>query len=370
MNLERSKVLTVCSYSSARKVLASRDEYGPPAMIEYIELLEKEAGEDFTQLKRFFSAFLPFMHGEKHLWLRKKIKRRFTLSEVRKWQSKIINTIENRILETKKFEKCDLIDDILDALYMDFVEQVFGVSLPDRKAFIQHIDIATKAVERMASLSQLHKLQNTLIELETLITDNIAIPNTETLFGEIVSDLKEEVDFFEISSLLCVLLIAPKATTETLAHIVREFVSSSEENKLRLMSREWVNNHVNDLIRLFASTNLLSKESKLDTVIDGCPVSKGQQVLIDIPKVNRDSTVYGSQISIECLEGRSEKRKHLTFGAGPHICIGAELAKEIIREFVPRFFSAFPIIHCSDDTLTFHKAQIAKRIKRLTVTFK
>lgn len=360
-------MLTVEDFNSAKRVLSAKEEFGPPYMSDYIELLEKEANVDFSHLKNYLALFLPFMHGEAHLKTRKILNKFFTRSATSKWNTHIIAAVNHRLCQLKTNNSYDLIVDILDPLYVDFVETLFGVNVIDRKKFIRQIEIATNAVERMASVSQLLKLQNVLLELDELISAQLHTFAENTLFNEIVFSTKNELSINQIVTSLIVLLIAPRATTETLGHIILAFSQLEAEKRKHLSAADWVEAHINDLIRLYASTNILSREAKSDVEINGCPVSAGSQVLIKIPSVNRDTTIYSNQILLEDLDENSNQRKHLTFGAGAHICLGAEMAKVIIKEFIPLFLTAFPTLTCESEEITFYKADIAKRIKTLPV---
>lgn len=361
---------TVKDFDTARRILSSRDEFGPPSMYDYIVLLEKEAEVDFSALKKYMVTFLPFMHGEPHLRIRKLINRRFARSEMKKWNSTIVSIIEQRLAKINTGQPYDLIVDIVDPLYIDFVEMLFGIQVPDRKHFISQIEIATNSVERMSSLSQLRKLQKTLLELDELVSKQIDAVNPQlTLFNDIAHSVEGQLNADELITILLVLLIAPRATTETLAHIIVAFSQLDATKLAKYSSADFVDQHINDLIRLYASTNMLSKEAKTHVSVNQCPVAAGVQVLVDIPCVNRDPNIYQDQTSLDALHGNSNERKHLTFGAGAHICIGAEFAKEIIREAIPRIFAAFPSVTCHMSEVTYYNAQIATRIKTLPVEF-
>lgn len=360
-------MIIVEDYKEARRVLSSKSEFGPPAMVEYVSLLESETGLDFSSLKNYLKHFLPFMHGDEHLRLRKLVNRCFTRAEVKKWTSLIENIVRERLAKIDRQEKYDLIIDIVDPFYMDLIEKLFGVQIPDRQKFIRQIEIATNAVERMSSVSQLQKLQQTLQELDALISHQLHSLNNETLFYDIVQNIKDDLHQDEIISILLVLLIAPRATTETIAHVILAYSKLDTTELDKYSSTAWVDEHINDLIRLYASTNMLSKEAKEELQIGGCPVASGTQVLINIPEVNRDAQIYGIQTTLNALSGNSNQRKHLTFGAGGHICIGAELAKEIIRIFIPAFFAEFSSVTCNHESISYYKAQIATRLKTAVI---
>jgi cytochrome P450 len=257
-------MLTIKDFDLAKRVLSSGEEFGAPSMSNYIELLEKEAGIDFSCLKKYLQSFLPFMHGENHLRIRKLVNQLFTRSAVKQWIPNISEAVDHRLCQLGSHSHVDLIIDIVDPFYMDLVEMLFGVKLSDKKKFIRQIEIATNAVERMASISQLLKLQEILVELDALVTAQLNTFESNTLFREIVDHTKDEMSLDDVVTLLLVLLIAPRATTETIAHIIVAFCELNPEKLKKFSSITWVDEHINDLIRLYASTNLISREAKKD----------------------------------------------------------------------------------------------------------
>ena len=219
-------MLTVEDFESAKRVLSSGEEFGPPLIADYIELLEKESGIDFSQLKKYLKSFLPFMQGEEHLRIRKQINKLFTRQALKEWSPNIVAAVDYRICQLDTNKPSDLILDVVDPLYMDLVEEVFGVKLPDRETFIRNVEVATNAVERMASVSQLKKLQKILIDLDELVSQQLSIFEKNTLFRQIVDKVNSEINQEDVVSILLALLIAARATTETIAHIIVEFIDS------------------------------------------------------------------------------------------------------------------------------------------------
>ncbi len=363
-------MLTIEDFDTAKRVLSSKEEFGPPSMADYIELLEKESNFDFTDLKKYLKSFLPFIHGKNHAQIRKMVNNLFTNIAVKKWIPNISEAVEHRLYQLSILEtnsQVDLTKDICDPFYMDLVEILFGVKLPDRKKFISQIEIATNSVERMTSISQLLKLQEILVELGALISSQFNSFDSNTLFKNIIDNTKGKMSQDEVVTLLLVLLIAPRATTETIAHIMVAYSQLNADKMEEFSAVAWVEAHIDDLIRLYASTNILSKEVKKDVEINGHKILAGSYVLINIPAVNRDPNKYGDQVELEKLQRNSTQMPHLTFGAGVHKCLGADLAKEIIKDFIPKFFEKYPHMKCDIKNRTFYKAQIATRIKTLPV---
>jgi cytochrome P450 len=66
-----------------------------------------------------------------------------------------------------------------------------------------------------------------------------------------------------------------------------------------------------------------------DTALHGLPLPRGSRVFLIWAAGNRDESVFPNPDAIDL--NRANGRKHLTFGWGPHACIGRELARSEIR---------------------------------------
>ena len=82
---------------------------------------------------------------------------------------------------------------------------------------------------------------------------------------------------------------------------------------------------VEEVLRLDSPVQLLARNCRVDTMLDGMPVRSGERVLLSIASANRDETVWPDADTLR--PGRERGRAHLAFGAGPHICPAAALAR-------------------------------------------
>jgi cytochrome P450 len=80
---------------------------------------------------------------------------------------------------------------------------------------------------------------------------------------------------------------------------------------------------VEELLRLYPIVNI-PREAVADAVIAGCPVSRGDILMVSLPSVGRDESRYD-----EAARADFERTdlSHLTFGVGPHRCLGSHLAR-------------------------------------------
>jgi cytochrome P450 len=89
--------------------------------------------------------------------------------------------------------------------------------------------------------------------------------------------------------------------------------------------RELVPTLVEESLRFDTPVQLLARTCTQDIEIAGTRIQKGQRVLYSVASANRDESVYedADQFRLD----RKRPRDHVGFGAGPHICPGAFLAR-------------------------------------------
>jgi cytochrome P450 len=66
-----------------------------------------------------------------------------------------------------------------------------------------------------------------------------------------------------------------------------------------------------------------------DTVLAGKKIRKGEKVVMWYVSANRDETVIDR--ANEFLIDRANVKQHLSFGWGPHFCVGSRLAEMQLR---------------------------------------
>ena len=82
---------------------------------------------------------------------------------------------------------------------------------------------------------------------------------------------------------------------------------------------------VEESLRLDAPVQVLARAVLDETEIEGCPLHAGDRVVFGLASANRDESVYDDPTEFRL--DRTRMRDHLAFGAGPHVCPGASLAR-------------------------------------------
>lgn len=83
-----------------------------------------------------------------------------------------------------------------------------------------------------------------------------------------------------------------------------------------------------------------------DIEVDGVLIPQGDPILVNYASVGRDPSLNGADAD-EFDLGRQDG-KHLSFGHGPHYCLGAAVARSVAEAGLHQLFSRYPNIRLAD----------------------
>lgn len=101
-------------------------------------------------------------------------------------------------------------------------------------------------------------------------------------------------------------------------------LASHPADQARIVADPSLIRSANEELLRFYSIVAPGRKAMQDTEVAGCPVKKGEMVLIPLSAANRDPAEFDR--ADEVLLDR-EPNRHLAFGAGPHRCLGSHLAR-------------------------------------------
>ena len=79
-----------------------------------------------------------------------------------------------------------------------------------------------------------------------------------------------------------------------------------------------------------------------DTEFKGCPMSKGDKVLMNFPAANRDPAAFEDADQVILDRARN---RHVAFGSGIHRCAGSNLARMELRVAIEEWLRRIPEFH-------------------------
>ena len=122
------------------------------------------------------------------------------------------------------------------------------------------------------------------------------------------------------------LIIAGNETTRNLiGNLIYRLALDTELYGGILYDRTLIPPLIEESLRIDSPVQLLARTCTEDVEIDGVLIKKGDRLLHSIASANRDERFYpdADQFRLD----RPKPRDHVAFGAGPHVCPGAFLAR-------------------------------------------
>ena len=103
---------------------------------------------------------------------------------------------------------------------------------------------------------------------------------------------------------------------------------------------------IEEFLRAYAPVTM-AREIAQDTIVAGCPMKRGEMVMLSFPAANRDPAVFADADKV--IIDRKENR-HAAFGLGIHRCIGSNLARLEMRVAIEELLKRIPEFHLDGHT--------------------
>ncbi len=82
---------------------------------------------------------------------------------------------------------------------------------------------------------------------------------------------------------------------------------------------------IEESLRHDSPVQLMFRTATVDSELSECPIRKGERVIVSMGSANRDEEVFDDPAAFDLDRGMVTN--HMAFGLGPHLCVGAPLAR-------------------------------------------
>jgi cytochrome P450 len=123
---------------------------------------------------------------------------------------------------------------------------------------------------------------------------------------------------------------------------------------------------IEEFLRFYASAPQVGRKTTEDVTIGGAQISKDRFVVLSFGAASRDHAVCPEPTKID-IE-RSPNR-HVSFGAGPHRCIGSHLARLDLRLGLETFLERIPDFELSEDFVPEYEIGPTRTMAALPIKF-
>jgi cytochrome P450 family 142 subfamily A polypeptide 1 len=141
-------------------------------------------------------------------------------------------------------------------------------------------------------------------------------------------------------------LFIPGGAETTRTTLARALILFSERNDLweqLAAAPETIPTAVEELLRWITPLNNMFRTVTEEAELDGVTFSVGDRVALVYPSANRDEAVFDDPDDVDLAR---DPNHHVAFGFGTHFCLGAHVARLVLRvaleELTPRFTNLRP----------------------------
>ncbi|HEY1425708.1 MAG TPA: cytochrome P450, partial [Caulobacteraceae bacterium] len=149
---------------------------------------------------------------------------------------------------------------------------------------------------------------------DDLISDMVKLQES----GAPLSDLELQIN------LQALLIGGNLTTTDLIGNAVRLLILNPAELDKLKADPKLINAVVEEALRYEPPVDMTGRIASRDMEIGGCPVQQKQSLNLNLRAANRDPSVFAEPDRFDVTR---EKKPHVAFGGGAHICIGAPLAR-------------------------------------------
>jgi cytochrome P450 len=188
--------------------------------------------------------------------------------------------------------------------------------------------------------------------LRNFIAEQKRHPQTEIMRGILAGRMKDRpFNDAEILGICYLLFVAGLDTVFSMFGWIMRHLAMDQALQARLRrNSQDVPAAVDEFTRAYGVSSPSRTVAK-DMIFHGVPMKKSESVILPTYLAGRDPRAWPNPHVIDI----DRKPRHLTFGAGPHVCLGIHLAKREMRIVIESFLARMKDIHIpAGETFQYH----------------
>jgi cytochrome P450 len=311
-----------------------RQLLGDPRLGTSLPFLVRMQGGDTGGLGEMVSASVIGVDGEDHTRLRRLVSRAFTPRAAGRHREAMRTLVHELIDGFTASGRCEFVTDFADHYPVQVICEVLGAPRKDHDRFARWGDALTYvlSLELGAHLDEVEQASAGLREyVAELVAQRQAEPRDDLVTSLVqASEDGDRLSELELFSMIGGLVFAGYDTTRNqLGFAMHTFCAHPEQWKLLGDDPTLAPRAVDEVMRLFGAVSGVPRLATEDIEVDGWTIPSGTLVFLSVGSANRDETVYSDPGRFDITVSREA---HLTFGGGPHYCLGAHLARSEMEE--------------------------------------
>jgi hypothetical protein len=277
------------------------------------------------------------LHGDDHRRLRKLVQPAFTPKEADRLRPGMREQLEGLWADVADAGRCDFVEAFAKPYPARMIAAVMGAPLEDAPRLHEWANLIQGQFDPIKVANELPALERAAAEFveytEDLLRKRKDAP-ADDLISKLIAAEEEgdRLDEDEMVHLVSAVLVGGVDTTQSqLAHGMRLFAERPEQWDLLAEDPELVPAAVEEVLRFEPIAPLTARITLEPVEFRDVEFPEGTVVLACALTANHDPEQYEAPDELDVRADRG-RAKALTFGAGPHFCLGSSLARAELQE--------------------------------------
>ncbi|MBM7651409.1 cytochrome P450 [Neobacillus cucumis] len=338
---EKTNTWNVFKYEDVKQVLSNYEYFSSEGPRTTIFVGAKDKHEKTSPIMN-----ITLLDPPQHRKARSLLAAAFTPRNLKNWEPRIQQIATELVDVIQEDSTVNIVEALAGPLPSLVITDLFGVPVQDRDQFKKWVDILFQPYDK-ERLEDIERAKENAAREYFQYLYPIVVQKRSNLSDDIISDLiQAEVDGerFTDEQIVQTTMLLLGAGVETTSHaIANSFFSLLYDNQSLYRELrndiELVPKAVEEMLRYRFHMSRRDRTVKQDNNLLGTELKKDDVVIAWMSACNMDENMFDDPFSLNIH--RSNNKRHLTFGNGPHICLGAPLARLEMKIALETFLQNF-----------------------------
>lgn len=266
---------------------------------------------------------------------------------------------------------CDVVTDIAKPLPMTLIGEMLGADAADHDRLQHWSDQMITGADRPEHVTD--DVVNAAFEyyayISEVIADRRANPRDDLVSMLVAAEAEGTLNDEQVVGNSLLLLVGGNETTRNvITGGLHALVTHPAQLEAARDSLDDLSGVVEECLRWVTPLVNMNRRTTADVEIGGVTIPADSQVLMCYVSANRDEDVFDDPFTFDV--GR-ESNQHLAFGFGPHLCLGAQLARLELTVIFGEVLSRLDDLRLADATWspTYSHSSFVRGLQSLPVRF-